>query len=316
MDLAHNEAGLEALLEIMAGVRRPGARLLLGLGAVGDRTDELIDALGEIGAKGSDVVAIGHKERYLRGRTMDEIDGLLRAGAARVGVTDIDTYPTEVECLAALVARAEPGDVVGLMCHAERQEAYDWIAAHGGTPDTPETLSEKVPRRPHARLSVASDVPGIDLLARGTDVEVALDDHRRHPGRRARLVHLARLPHRGLAGAETAYGPFRATHLGLAGEHDQQLAAGGRVTSDGAARRQRHGDQVGVGADPERAHREPTAAVGLDRAVGEVGQVQDPHAEPLRTRWRAACSPGRRTARRGCRPSPPAPRRTSSPAPT
>lgn len=144
MDLAHNEAGLEALLEIMGGVRRPGARLLLGLGAVGDRTDELIDALGEIGAKGSDVVAIGHKAHYLRGRTMDEIDALLRAGAARVGVTDIDTYETEVECLAALVARAEPGDVVGLMCHAERQEAYDWIAEHDGTPDSPEILARKV----------------------------------------------------------------------------------------------------------------------------------------------------------------------------
>ena len=46
IDLAHNEAGLEALLEIMNGVRRPGARLLLGLGAVGDRTDELIDEAG------------------------------------------------------------------------------------------------------------------------------------------------------------------------------------------------------------------------------------------------------------------------------
>ena len=86
---------------------------MLGLGAVGDRTDELIDALGEIGAKGSDVVAIGHKERYLRGRTMDEIDQLLRAGAARVGVTDIDTYDTEVECLAALVARASPATSSG-----------------------------------------------------------------------------------------------------------------------------------------------------------------------------------------------------------
>ncbi|MCY7402563.1 MAG: Mur ligase, partial [Nocardioides sp.] len=100
MDLAHNEAGLEALLEIMNGVRRPGARLMLALGAVGDRTDELIDALGEIGAKGSDVVAIAHKEQYLRGRTVDEIDALLRAGAERVGVTDIDTFATEVECLA------------------------------------------------------------------------------------------------------------------------------------------------------------------------------------------------------------------------
>lgn len=144
LDLAHNEAGLEALLEIMEGVRRPGARLLLGLGAVGDRTDELIDALGEIGAKGSDVVAIAHKERYLRDRTMDEIDVLLRAGAARVGVTDITTWTTEVECLAGLVEEAEAGDVIGLMCHAERDAAYAWIAGHWGTPDGPEQLAAKV----------------------------------------------------------------------------------------------------------------------------------------------------------------------------
>ncbi|HRK45223.1 MAG TPA: Mur ligase family protein, partial [Nocardioides sp.] len=144
IDLAHNEAGLEALLEIMNGVRRPGSRLLLGLGAVGDRTDELIEMLGEIGARDSDVMAIGHKQRYLRGRTIDELEGLMRAGAQRVGVTDVPAYPTEVACLAALVERAEPGDVVGLMCHAERQEVYDWIAEHGGTPDSPETLRYKV----------------------------------------------------------------------------------------------------------------------------------------------------------------------------
>jgi cyanophycin synthetase len=144
MDLAHNEAGLEALLEVMQGVRRPGSRVLLGLGAVGDRTDELIDALGEIGAKGSDKVAIGHKQHYLRGRTMDEIDVLLRNGAARVGVVDIETYETEVGCLAALVEEALAGDVVGLMCHAERQAAYDWIEEQGGTPDDPQTLASKV----------------------------------------------------------------------------------------------------------------------------------------------------------------------------
>jgi cyanophycin synthetase len=144
IDLAHNEAGLEALLEIMTGVRRPGARLLLGLGAVGDRTDELIGRLGEIGAMGADVVAIGHKQHYLRGRTMEELEGLLREGAERVGVTDVSAYPTEVECLAALVKQARPGDVVGLMCHAERQQVYDWISGHGGTPDTPESLGAKV----------------------------------------------------------------------------------------------------------------------------------------------------------------------------
>jgi cyanophycin synthetase len=144
VDLAHNEAGLDALLEIMNGVRRPGARLLLALGAVGDRQEDLIEKLGEIGARDSDVLAIAHKDRYLRGRAVAELDALMRAGAARVGVTDITSYPTEVAGLAGLVERADPGDVVGLMCHAERDEVYAWLDARGATPDSPETLAAKV----------------------------------------------------------------------------------------------------------------------------------------------------------------------------
>jgi cyanophycin synthetase len=146
VDLAHNEAGLEALIEILNGVRRPGARVLLGLGAVGDRQDDLLDKLGEIGARDSDEVVIVHKQRYLRGRTTEELEALLREGAARVGVTGVPAYPSEVEGLAALVARAQPGDVVGLMCHDDRQGVYDWIAAQGGTSDDPDVLREKVRR--------------------------------------------------------------------------------------------------------------------------------------------------------------------------
>ena len=144
MDLAHNEAGLEAMVEIMNGVRAPGSRVLLGLGVVGDRTDELIETLGEIAARDSDVVAIAHKQKYLRGRTTDELETLMRAGAERVGVTGVPAYPTEVAALAALVGQALPGDVVGLMCHAERQACYDWIAEHAGTPDSSDDLSAKV----------------------------------------------------------------------------------------------------------------------------------------------------------------------------
>ena len=146
MDLAHNEAGLEAMIEIMRGVRAPGRRLLLGLGAVGDRQDDLLEMLGEIAARDADVVAIGHKEKYLRGRTLDELEGLLRTGAERVGVTDIEAYPTELDSLQALLKIAEPGDVVGLMCHAERQQVYDWLESQGATADSPEQLREKVTR--------------------------------------------------------------------------------------------------------------------------------------------------------------------------
>jgi cyanophycin synthetase len=144
VDLAHNEAGLEALLEVMQGVRRPGARLLLGLGAVGDRPDDLVETLGERGARDSDVAVVAHKQKYLRGRTTEELDELFRAGASRVGVDDLPSYPTELAALEGLVDQAGPGDVVGLMCHEDRPGVYDWLAAQGFTVDTPETLRDKV----------------------------------------------------------------------------------------------------------------------------------------------------------------------------
>lgn len=144
IDLAHNEAGLEALLEIMNGVRRPGSRLLLALGAVGDRQDDVVAALGEMGARDADVVVVAHKAGYLRGRTTRELDAVFRQGASRVGVEELASYPTEVAGLEALVEQAQPGDVVALMCHEDRQGVYDWLAAHGFTADSPETLREKV----------------------------------------------------------------------------------------------------------------------------------------------------------------------------
>ncbi|MGH3510128.1 MAG: Mur ligase family protein [Nocardioidaceae bacterium] len=144
VDLAHNEAGLAALLEIMAGLRRPGARLLLGLGAVGDRQDEVVEALGEMAARDADVAAVGHKEKYLRGRTTEGLDALFQRGAQHVGVGYLASYPTEQGVLEALVAQAHPGDVVGLMCHADRSGVYGWLAGAGFTVDDPVTLLAKV----------------------------------------------------------------------------------------------------------------------------------------------------------------------------
>ncbi len=144
LDLAHNEAGLEALLEIMRGLRRPGARLLLALGTAGDRTDEVLVALGDIAARDADVVVVAHKEKYLRGRTVAELDRLLRAGAEAVGVSGWASYPTELAGLQALVAQAADGDAVGIMCHAERPALDAWLRERGGTVDDPATLRAKV----------------------------------------------------------------------------------------------------------------------------------------------------------------------------
>jgi hypothetical protein len=70
---------------------------------------------------------------------LTEIDAvrhaMSRANPGELVVLCVDKHPSVM---------AEPGDVVGLMCHADRQGVYDWIAGRGGTADSPETLGEKV----------------------------------------------------------------------------------------------------------------------------------------------------------------------------
>ncbi len=144
IDLAHNEAGLEALLEIMDGVRRPGGRLLLGLGTAGDRTDDIMQALGERAARGADVVAVVHKSRYLRGREQEALTELFRKGARRVGVPDLPVYDAELDALHGLVDQAEPFDVVAIMCHQDRGQLEAWLAGRGGSVDGPDELRGKV----------------------------------------------------------------------------------------------------------------------------------------------------------------------------
>ena len=144
VDLAHNEAGVAALLEVLHGLRPDGNAVRLVVGTPGDRTDEIIRGVGEIAARGADDVVIGHKEHYLRGRDPDELAGLLREGAAAVGVTDVPVHPTELAGLQALVARCAPGDVVGVMCHAERIEIGTWLTGEGAEVATPEVIREKV----------------------------------------------------------------------------------------------------------------------------------------------------------------------------
>jgi len=144
VDLAHNEAGLQALLRVARGVVAPGGRLLLGLGTAGDRTDEILTGLGELAGVGADRVVIVHKERYLRDRTAAELEHLLRRGAGAVGMTDAPSLPDEVSGTEWLVGEAGPGDVVAVMVHADRVEVEQWLRGAGGTVDSPADVRAKV----------------------------------------------------------------------------------------------------------------------------------------------------------------------------
>jgi cyanophycin synthetase len=144
LDLAHNEAGVAALVEVLHGLRAPGRVVRLVLGSPGDRTDEIIRGIGELGARGSDQVVIGHKEYYLRGRPREELAALLLEGAAAVGVHEVPVHPTELTAVQALIAEAAAGDVVGVMCHAERVAIETWLSAQGATIDGPDEIRAKV----------------------------------------------------------------------------------------------------------------------------------------------------------------------------
>jgi cyanophycin synthetase len=146
IDLAHNEAGLEALLEIMSGIRPSRGRLLLGLGTAGDRGDEVFVRLGEIAALGADVIEIVHKAKYLRGRSMPEINKLIKEGAAHAGMKIEHAHESELAGLESLVRQARDGDVVAIMTHQDRELLDQWLVDHGASRDDVERLRAKVLR--------------------------------------------------------------------------------------------------------------------------------------------------------------------------
>jgi len=144
IDFAHNEAGLEGLLRVAGGLRPPGSAVHLGLGSGGDRTDEILHGLGELAGRGADRVSVVHKESYLRGRERADLEAQLRIGLARVGVAEVDSYPTELEGLQALVAQAGEGDVLAVMVHADRVLLDGWLTANGASVDSPGDIRRKV----------------------------------------------------------------------------------------------------------------------------------------------------------------------------
>ena len=143
VDFAHNEAGLAGLLEVCRSLASaPGRRvrgrvrgqLRLAVGTAGDRTDEILHSLGVL-AGGADDVVITEKRHYLRGRDLDEMNAILRAGVAEGGYAgEVAAIPTELESLRALLARSRRGDVVAVMSHGERAEIFAWLESEGYRP--------------------------------------------------------------------------------------------------------------------------------------------------------------------------------------
>ncbi|MBA2634283.1 MAG: Mur ligase [Chloroflexi bacterium] len=143
IDFAHNEAGLRGLLDVARAVAGRH-RVRLAFGTAGDRTDEILTALGVL-AGGADDLVIAEKRHYLRGRTLEGMNELMRAGARRGGYTgEIEAHPTEADALKALLSRARRGDVCAVMAHVERAELFAWLEAEGFTSVGTDRLREVI----------------------------------------------------------------------------------------------------------------------------------------------------------------------------
>jgi cyanophycin synthetase len=141
VDFAHNEAGLAGLLDVCRALARGKVRLAFG--TAGDRTDEILHNLGMVAARGADDLVICEKHHYLRGRDLEGMNELLRAGAAAGGYAgEVETCPDELSALQGQLARSRRGDVCAVMVHVERAEITAWLAKEGYEPVGHERLKE------------------------------------------------------------------------------------------------------------------------------------------------------------------------------
>ena len=145
LDLAHNEASLESLLEVAGALRVDGGSLAVVVGTAGDRTDEAIHAMGEMAAAASDLMVIAGRQKYLRGREPGEMEALWRSGASEAGVLEVAELTDELSALRYLLDLGLPdGSAVAVCALEQRAEMAADILARGGAEMSAAQVAERV----------------------------------------------------------------------------------------------------------------------------------------------------------------------------
>ena len=162
VDFAHNEAGIDAVMDVAEGVAAGAAGrtvpITVIIGTAGDRPDDTLRGIGRIAAQRAQRVAIKETLKYLRGRTATSVVGELLAGVRAGGgsTADVPVYPSETAALRAELNGAAGNDqgrgadaprVIVLLCHEEREEVFELLAKMGARPvDIASELTTIVPR--------------------------------------------------------------------------------------------------------------------------------------------------------------------------
>jgi cyanophycin synthetase len=113
-DFAHNPHGLKLLCDFVSKLDYPAKIGVIS--GTGDRRDEDIRELGEISARHFDEIII-RCDKNLRGRTADEIIGLLKEGIEKVNPhVPTTTIANENEALEYIYAHPKQGALYTIMC--------------------------------------------------------------------------------------------------------------------------------------------------------------------------------------------------------
>jgi cyanophycin synthetase len=140
-DFAHNPHGMEALVEM--AIALPARRRLVILGQAGDRDDASIRDLARIAMRMKpDRVVIKEMLQHLRGRSAGAVpkilaDELESLGAAKGSVIHASC---ELDAVRESLRWSQPGDLLLLLLHAQREEALtllDSLKSRGWNPSDP-----------------------------------------------------------------------------------------------------------------------------------------------------------------------------------
>jgi cyanophycin synthetase len=124
LDFAHNPGGIRSIRKLLASLRGD-RRLLVGIGVAGDRRDDDIrDVARAVHELAPDRVIVRDLEHYLRGRAPGEVPELLRRTLINLGTPAdaVEAAPDELEILTRGLAWAEPGDLVAILVHVDREQ--------------------------------------------------------------------------------------------------------------------------------------------------------------------------------------------------
>lgn len=110
IDFAHNPDGYEAIESFLKNIE---AKKKIGIiSGVGDRRDKDIKECGKIAARMFDHIIV-RNEKYLRGRTEEEINGLIISGIQEAGgIVSFEIIPKEIDALKHAINMAEEGTFI------------------------------------------------------------------------------------------------------------------------------------------------------------------------------------------------------------